>query len=452
MASEASEVARCGEIRARFPDGGLFAGHGWRCAPEPLRLGEGVLETIRRLGPALQRFNEACNRLYLDSAAGRGPEWIARWTDAGKPAELVAFARDRRLRGELPRVIRPDLILTEGGLCLCELDSVPGGIGATAWLQEVYSDLGSGVLGGPRGMREGWEKIFPEGDVVISEEAATYRPEMEWLNAASGTVSVESAGGYRARGRAIYRFFEAFDLPNLPGADGWREAVLGGLAMTPPLKPHLEEKLWLALFWLPSLQSRWRELLGEKHQSLLRLVIPYGWVVSPEPLPPHAAIPRLEIHSWEEAKAFSQKRRRLVLKVSGFSERAWGSRGVVFGHDVPGDEWAKAIDEALADFATGPRVLQEFHPGARLSARYLGEGGGMEAMSARARLCPYYFVAGDREPHLGAVLATLCPADKKAIHGMREAIMTVVAQTPESHRRDREPAGVPRDSDPDHGG
>lgn len=422
-----SEVGRCAEIRARFPDGGLFAGHGWRCSPEPLTMGAAVLEKIRRLGPALQRFNEACNRLYLDSVAGAGPAWIARWLDAGKPADLVSFARERRLRQELPRVIRPDLILTEGGLCLCELDSVPGGIGATAWLQEVYADLGFDVLGGPRGMRDGWERILPEGDVVVSEEAATYRPEMEWLNAGSARVSVARAEGYRARGRPIYRFFEAFDLPNLPHAAEWRAEVLGGLPMTPPLKPYLEEKLWLALFWLPSLQGRWRELLGEKVQALLREVIPYGWVVSPETLPPHAAIPRLEIHSWEEAKAFSQKRRRLALKLSGFSERAWGSRGVVFGHDVPGEEWAAAIDAALADFDAHPHVLQEFQQGALLSARYLGDGGAMATMQARARLCPYYFLTGEREPRLGAVLATLCPSDKKAVHGMRDAIMTVVA-------------------------
>ncbi|HPA19597.1 MAG TPA: hypothetical protein PLU30_17750 [Verrucomicrobiae bacterium] len=426
LKDDVAEAARCADIRARMPDGGLFAGHDWRSSPSPLEVPAPVLETIRRLGPALQRFVEACNRLYLESAAGDAPPWIARWLDAGKSADLVAFARERLLRNELPRVIRPDLILTDTGLCLCELDSVPGGIGAAAWLQEVYVDLGFKVVGGAQGMREGWRRIFPQGDVVISSEAATYRPEMEWLNAGSDTVEIASAETYRSKGRPIYRFFEAFDLPNLPNAAEWRAAVLNRVPMTPPLKPHLEEKLWLALFWLPVLQSRWRELLGEKHQALLRGVIPYGWVVNPEPIPPHAAIPRLDIHSWEEAKGFSQKRRRLVLKVSGFSERAWGSRGVVFGHDVPGDEWAAALDGALTGFATQPHLLQEFHQGAHLSARYLAESGGMDTMAARARLCPYYFIAPNQAPHLGGVLATLCPADKKAVHGMRDAIMTVV--------------------------
>ena len=40
------------------------------------------------------------------------------------------------------------------------------------------------------------------------------------------------------------------------------------------------------------------------------------------------------------------------------------------------------------------------------------------------RLCPYYFV--DSKAHraqLHGVLATLCPADKKIIHGMKDAAL-----------------------------
>ena len=38
-------------------------------------------------------------------------------------------------------------------------------------------------------------------------------------------------------------------------------------------------------------------------------------------------------------------------------------------------------------------------------------------MEGRVRLCPFYF--GSK---LAAVLATICPADKKIIHGMTDAI------------------------------
>ena len=47
-------------------------------------------------------------------------------------------------------------------------------------------------------------------------------------------------------------------------------------------------------------------------------------------------------------------------------------------------------------------------------------------MVGRVRLCPYYFVLGEGESahtRLGGVLATICPADKKIIHGMKDAIL-----------------------------
>ena len=51
-------------------------------------------------------------------------------------------------------------------------------------------------------------------------------------------------------------------------------------------------------------------------------------------------------------------------------------------------------------------------------------------MPGRVRLCPYYFVIGNGDAaraHLGGVLATICPADKKIIHGMRDAILAPCA-------------------------
>ena len=45
-------------------------------------------------------------------------------------------------------------------------------------------------------------------------------------------------------------------------------------------------------------------------------------------------------------------------------------------------------------------------------------------MKARVRLCPYYFIPqGTEQVHLAGVLATVCPADKKILHGMKDAIM-----------------------------
>src|SRR5436305_14484517 len=64
------------------------------------------------------------------------------------------------------------------------MDSVPGGIGLTAWLNRTYSALGQDVIGGEDGMLDGFQKILPNGGgILVSEESATYRPEMIWLAA-----------------------------------------------------------------------------------------------------------------------------------------------------------------------------------------------------------------------------------------------------------------------------
>jgi hypothetical protein len=47
-------------------------------------------------------------------------------------------------------------------------------------------------------------------------------------------------------------------------------------------------------------------------------------------------------------------------------------------------------------------------------------------MHGRVRLCPYYFVV-DGKASLRGALATVCPADKKLLHGMKDAIMVPTA-------------------------
>ncbi len=53
---------------------------------------------------------------------------------------------------------------------------------------------------------------------------------------------------------------------------------------------------------------------------------------------------------------------------------------------------------------------------------YDSHSGDVVSMEGRARLSPYYFV-NEGQARLGGVLATVCPKDKKIIHGMRDAVM-----------------------------
>ena len=127
-------------IRDALPTAGLFAGQTWRVSPEPFRLEKKLADEIESLGRVLLQFYRAVNLLYRKSAEGKQPEWVARWLDLGKPRELIELQRSVNFKNDFPRVIRPDILLTENGFSITELDSVPGGIGLTAWLNQTYSE------------------------------------------------------------------------------------------------------------------------------------------------------------------------------------------------------------------------------------------------------------------------------------------------------------------------
>ncbi len=444
-----------------MPKEGLFAGLSWRVSPEPFPLSAELVQELEWLGRVSLQFYKAVNQLYRWSVEGRQPRWIADLLEAGKPAGLIERQRSAAFKNELPRVIRPDLMLTENGFAITELDSVPGGIGVTAWLNRTYSEVAGGrwpvvggketesVIGGRDGMLKGFESIFGNAtrvQIVVSEESATYRPEMAWvaqqLNAMGGkTFNLQpSTFNQFSPGDAVYRFFELFDLPNVANAEQiFSLAAEKQIRVTPPPKTIFEEKLLFALLWNRNLREFWRQQLGEGFLKRLLPCVPYSWVMDPTPLPPHGAIPELNLTDWQQLKTLSQRERDLILKVSGFSAEAWGSRGVYLGSDLPQGEWSAAVERALVAFPISPYVLQRFEKPKTVEARWFDfEKNELQTMPARARLCPYYFVGGEGDAaraQLGGVLATLVPADKKIVHGMTDAILAPCAVAAEPAAR-----------------
>jgi len=282
-------------------------------------------------------------------------------------------------------------------------------------------------------MHDGFAGIFGDAAqvrIIVSDESSTYRPEMTWLAASLGPRFAVHDSRFREfqPGDAVYRFFELFDLANVPNAGPVFElAMAKKVQVTPPPKPLFEEKLLFALLWNRNLRGFWRQELGERFLDRLLEHVPYTWVVDPTPLPPQAAIPELNLTDWQQLKALSQRERELILKVSGFHERAWGARSVHLGSDLSAADWGAAVDDALRSYPTSPHVLQRYHrPRLVESAWFDFASNEVRRLTGRVRLCPYYFVHGDGDrarPRLGGVLATICPADKKIIHGMKDAVL-----------------------------
>src|SRR6202011_29271 len=195
---------RLSTIRSAFPKEGLFAEKDWLLSPDAFAIDKKFLSELEQLGHRLFVFQRACNQLYQLSVKGKQPAWVARYLDAGKPPELIELSRQKQFRDALPLVIRPDLVLTDEGYTIAEIDSVPGGIGLTGWLNQTYSGFEKEIIGGADAMLEGFQSVLPNGgDIVISQEAATYRPEMEWLaarlnerSASGGQWRVVSAENY----------------------------------------------------------------------------------------------------------------------------------------------------------------------------------------------------------------------------------------------------------------
>ncbi len=459
--SDRETLARCRRIWRGIPTDGLFAvgqasGAPCRIGPAPLALPNDLINAIGAQGRLWLKFLKASHSLYLASLKGAAPKWVADYLGAGKPDRLLEFGRMNRFKRHFSPVLRPDLLLTEGGAFACELDSVPGGIGLLACLSRLYAAEGFRCLGERDGMLNGfWAamehaagKQAPRTAIVVSDESRMYRPEMRWLAdslAARGSAcrafepeeldfSLERPTAPFPDGDGavdlIYRFFELFDLENVPNAALILEAAkLKRVRLTPPAKPHLEEKLLFALLHHPMLAGFWREEFGPEAFSSLKEIVMPTWIMDSRPLPPHATVAGLEIarrplNSWDALKALSKRERELVIKPSGFSQEAWGSHGVRFGADMPQDSWAAAVEHALGSFPDQPWLLQPYiKPALTRVPYYDPDRDSIGELEGRVRLCPYYFLTTEDDVSLGGVLATVCPADKRAIHGMPEALM-----------------------------
>jgi hypothetical protein len=389
-------------LRSAFDNQSLFEDKTWQLSPQAWPLSSEQVTQLEEIGTACLEFHQALETLYFRSVAGKNllrnkpllAPWVADYLDRGKPPELVAHARDPKNRGAFPTVLRPDLLLTDEGFALTELDSVPGGIGLTAFLNRLYGDDGdSSILGGKEAMIENFHQSLaglrsdlrnPLIAILVSEEASTYRPEMQWLAERLqhlgrrvfcmrpedvfplGGELFFNVDGTPEKIDVIYRFFELFDWANVRIAADILEAwQSGAVIIAPPMRHFQEEKLALALFHHHLLQEYWAEAIGGRNLKLLRQLIPQSWVMDPTPLPPGAVLDAPKVggrmpSDWRDLIAASQKERDLIIKISGFHETAWGARSVVLGSDCSREEWQQGIEQALRLAPTNLHILQEY--------------------------------------------------------------------------------------------
>lgn len=444
----------------------LFEDKSWQLSPDAWPLTAEQHAEIEAIGRACLEFHQALEALYLRSVAGKNllrnkplvAPWVVEYLDRGKPARLIEHGREPKNRGAFPTVLRPDLLLTDEGFVMTELDSVPGGIGLTAFLNRLYGgEADPAMLGSGDAMVKNFyaslaalrpDNRNPLIALVVSEEAATYRPEMQWLAhqlqlqgkrvfclKPEDIFPLESSLYFDAEGNpekidVIYRFFELFDLANVRTEKFFFEAWSAGeVAIAPPMRTFQEEKLTFALFHHHLLQDYWTEALSGRTLKILRGLIPASWVIDPAPLPPGAVLdgPKVggrSLNDWRELGSASQKERELIIKISGYHETAWGARSVVLGSDCSREEWQQGLERAVELAPANLHLLQAYKKPRRVRHRIFDAAPphGAREVDGRLRLCPYYFIV-EGETRLSGALATFCPPDKKIIHGMQDAAL-----------------------------
>jgi len=450
-------------LRDTFARQPLFQDKTWRLSPTAWPLSPAQAAELERIGEACLGFFKALELLYARSWQGKNllrnrellAPWVAGYLDRGKPQRLIDHQRHHVNKNKFPVVLRPDLLLTDDGFALTEIDAVPGGLGLTAFLNRLYDRDGAQVIGAKDLLLEEFyatlaalapQKTQPLIAIVVSDEAATYLPEFTWIAARLreqgrrvhvlhpteimplGHTLCAPVDGDPEQIDVLYRFFELFDLANVRTAEFILAAAeAGDVVVTPPMRMFQEEKLNLALLHHPILEDFWRENLPRGLWPVLKKLVPRSWVVDPVELPPNGVLDApwvagKPIRRWEQLAEASQKERNLILKVSGFHETAWGSRSVVLGSDVPRDEWLAALRRAEEMAPRTLHILQDYRKPVRLKHPVFDDAGQLREMEGRLRLCPFYFIRADHA-RLGGALATFCPADKKIIHGMKDAAM-----------------------------
>lgn len=447
-------------LKEAFNKHTFFKDKSWQLSPTPLELPTEIVNELNPIGEACFEFLAAINKLYQASKANKSilrnksftVPWVADYFERGKPKIILEHSNLELLKSPTPKIIRLDLLLTEGGVALTEIEVIPGGIGFTGFLHALYQNKDE-LVGSSQAMINGFyesmAKLMPNEHnpvivLAVSHESETYRPEFQWLaqelkTSGKQVYCIDPEIIYYEDSKlkfvnnekiieinVIYRFFELFDLKNISTSSIIMEAIeKQEVIVSPPFKPIFEEKLCLALFHHYQLQDYWKETLTKTSLQLLKKIIPLTWIIDPTPFGPNAILngPIINnkfLKSWEELGQATQKHRNYIIKVSGFHEKAWGARSVTLGSDCSQEDWLKKIKEAVQSCKDNPFILQEFKKPKRIMHPIYNETGTIVMQSGRVRLCPYY-MKNNAEITVKGILATICPADKKIIHGMTVA-------------------------------
>lgn len=365
-------------------------------SPTPLSLTSEEKSRIEVLGPAFVSFFNLTAELY------RTDPFIYKMLGAGKPPELVQQTRDARINYLF---LRPDLILTEDGFRVCEIETSIFGLGLAYFLTFAYEQLDFEPLCRSQKLLETLNGVL-SGDskkgvsFYLTENTKAFLGQIDYLARVlkkkgllteARILGRESVDDY-LKGEVdmmyFYRAFYLYEMLHNPLVEMIVKDTQLADSIIPSISPQMEEKAILSLIFNPNYEPFLRRRLGERVFEILCSTVIPTWVIN-GPQPPDF-FPE-KIRSWSDLAKLSRRKRGYVLKPSGFDSHASWSKGLIFLNQLSRRK-AEEVLEMVSNTPLGTWVIQRFIEGRHLTLPYFDfQRESIETMTGKVRLTPYFF-------------------------------------------------------------
>ncbi len=397
--------------RAEFETGSNLS---FRVSPKPLELSKSETFDVNSLGEAIVEFVNATHHLYKSN------EEVRNLLNEGKPDELTEVKEPKYL------FVRPDLIATENGLKICEIETSPFGLALSHLLNTGYSQAGFETLASKNFLEDSIKsRTSKNGAIVHSNKTKAYKGQLDYLanklfSGNDRSWTFEHIDNHEANGIGLYRAFYLSEYLADSKINNLISCQLDKENTNPSITPHLEEKAIMALLWDKRFENFYIRELGQATFNRLRVSIPETWIIGQEQYFSRG-LPR-DVQTTLELVGGLRKNRELVIKPSGFDPQASWAEGVNLLHEKSSETAKEIVLNAIQKTST-LTVVQKFHKGRKEILQYENNQGGLTEMQVKLRITPYY---STEDGKLLTIKATGCE-NTDFIHASSSSINTAVS-------------------------
>ena len=404
----------------------------FRVSPEPFVLPSSVATTLAQ---DCQDISALYAGLHLVLPEIQSVSPIVQKLFSGDRAPLIEYAMSKPNH----LFIRPDMILTDKGPIIAEVETSPFGLGLSCFLDQAYRNAGYNPIGNyQKYFDQIADKLCADGKekflcISYTDHTANYKGQLEYLASQMQRpnldVVVRHVDDIQTDGTKlsldgkevdyVYRGFYLHESKETPIVNSIVNRH--SQQMIPNPNAFIEEKAIMALLWDPALEPTFRHLLGSRCFDNLRRIIPPTFIVDSSHFPENFPA---NITSWEQLATLPRSQRQYVLKSSGFSsDSSWG-KSVKFLDEVSAQKCQDLIQQALT--GNGLYVLQVFEEGTKMPVNYCDFAKSqLQTMNGRVRFTPYV------DLQTGEIItgkATI-RSGSNYIHGASDSINTTVLIT-----------------------